>query len=310
MKRILFVLSMLAVLAMATTVLAGNGGPGHWKPFKIIVGAADNYVWQPYNARNESYIEQTGMASTAFVNQMNDQSFSWIDQSTSRGTDFASVFQNSPCCYLSYTVHQWPGHRRPHHKVINTPLFTSDWYQNTSFIFQGDDDVVLNGGRHGGGHHGYFKTHAAFVYQWGDGNYSQIVQTGSNDLTNISQVGGFNVSFIKQDGRGPNVAGVTQMGDLNFNDILQDGGINNASVYQNGFGNASIISQTDSVIGFYGHGHGGHGPGINTAAVVQMGYMNDSVIVQNGGGVHSAYVTQSNSCFTAQIPSCAGAGCR
>ncbi|KMY68943.1 hypothetical protein AAU61_05095 [Desulfocarbo indianensis] len=283
MKRILFGLSLLAVLLMAGTAFANTAN--YWQPWKVVVGAAETYVWQPFNARNESMIEQTGAFSTAFVTQLNDQSFSWIDQGTDFGSDLASVYQNSPCCYLSYTAFQFTA---PYVKSLNFPMFTEDYYQNTSLIYQND------------GHYGY-SAHAAYVYQWGDGNWSSIWQTGTNDTAGVTQSGSFNASFIRQDGYGVNVASVTQIGDLNYNDILQDGGINNAQVYQGGFGNFSLVSQTD---GFCSLG------GYNNAVVNQIGYMNDSVIIQAGGGVHSAYVTQANNCFTASLPTCAGAGCR
>lgn len=294
MKKMLFGLSMLAVLLFAGSAIAGYNG-SYWQPWQVVVGAAETYVWQPFNARNESVIEQSGQSATAFVTQFNDQSFSWIVQETKKGSDFASVYQDSPCCYLSYTVHQWG---LPHNKTLNFPLYSEDYYQNTSIIYQGD---VTYGGPFGGG---YNSDHAAFVYQWGDGNWSEIWQTGKDDVASVTQSGSFNYSFIRQEGNGPNVASAIQIGDLNFNDILQDGGINTAQVYQNGFGNNSWISQTD----------GTGGPcslsGVNNAVVTQMGYMNDSVIIQAGGGVHSAYVTQANFCFSASLPTCAGAGCR
>jgi hypothetical protein len=284
MKKILFCLSLLAALIMAGTAFAGP--MGQWQPVQIIIGAADTYVWQPFNNRNESYIFQNGRVSTAMVLQLNDQSFSWINQTTKHGSDFASVVQNSPCCYLSYSIPVW-GPRGWHNKTINLPLFTSDLFQNTSWINQT-------------GHHG---KHSAFVYQWGDANYSDIKQTGKNDYAALTQYGTANDSFIRQDGKGPNVAEVVQIGDLNYSDILQDGGINTASVTQSGFGNDSYVSQT-------GFGYGCYSiSGKNTAVVNQMGYMNESAIVQTGGGIHSAYVTQANFCFTASLPSCAGAGC-
>jgi hypothetical protein len=294
MKKVLFCMALLAALMMvAGTALAGGQ---HWQPYKIVVGAAETYVWQPFNSRNESVIEQTGASSTAFVTQLNDQNLSWISQSTKNGTDFASVYQDSPCCYLSYTVHDWD-HRGHHNRTLNFPLFTEDFFQNSSIITQADGYVQ---GHHG--HGGHNSHHAAFVYQWGDGNYSDILQIGKNDLARVTQSGSFNTSIIFQDGTGPNVATAVQIGDLNYSDIMQDGGVNSASVYQNGFANYSLISQTD---GYGCHSQGG----VNTAVVTQMGYMNDSVITQAGGGVHSAYVTQANFCFTASLPSCAGAGC-
>ena len=276
MKRILFGLSLLAMLlVMATTAFAVEDGLD-WKPWKIIVGPADHYVWQPFNARNQSYIYQSGGSSTAFVNQMNDQNLSWITQKTIHGKDYAQVYQNSPCCYLSYHGHNWP-------------LFTRSRYQNTSKILQ----YAPNKGWH---------YHYAYVYQWGDGNYSRIVQSGKDDIAKVSQHGAFNKSVIRQKGYHANRAYVTQLGDWNYSNILQEDGYNYAKVYQNGFGNVSYICQVDG-IGF-------HGPAKNTAIVQQMGYMNHSAIKQTGGGVHTAYVTQSNICFNARIPSCAGVGCK
>ena len=276
MKKILVGLSLLAVLlVMATTAFAAEGG-FHWKPWKIIVGPADHYVWQPFNARNQSYIYQKGASSTAFVTQMNDQSLSWITQTTQFGEDFAKVYQNSPCCYLSYHGYNWP-------------LFTRSRYQNTSEILQY-------------GHLNAWSRHQAYVYQWGDGNYSMIEQGGIEDLAKVSQHGAFNKSEIEQDGHDPNRAYVTQLGDWNYSNIWQENGHNYAKVYQNGFGNVSYISQTTGLVTPI--------PGTNTAIVGQLGYMNRSAIVQVGGGVHSAYVTQANFCFNARIPSCAGVGCK
>ena len=280
MKRILFGLSLLAVLlVMATTAFAAEGG-FHWKPWKIIVGPADHYVWQPFN---QSYIYQKTTkrtSATAFVTQMNDQSLSWIVQMTEYGTDLAKVYQNSPCCYLSYHGYNWP-------------LFTKSRYQNTSKILQY-------------GYHKGWSSHKAYVYQWGDGNYSRIVQSGKDDIAKVSQHGAFNKSKIAQDGRYRNRAYVTQLGDWNYSSILQDNAQNYAKVYQHGFGNVSYICQV-----------GGLGPrsdptlfGNNTAIVNQLGYMNHSAIKQVGSGVHSAYVTQANFCFKARIPSCAGVGCK
>ena len=246
MKKILVGLSLLAVLlVMATTAFAADKG-FDLKPWKIIVGPADHYVWQPFNARNQSYIYQSGTSSTAFVTQMNDQSLSWITQTTQFGEDFAKVYQNSPCCYLSYHGYNWP-------------LFTRSRYQNTSKILQY-------------GHLNAWSRHQAYVYQWGDGNYSMIEQGGIEDLAKVSQHGAFNKSLIEQDGHDPNQAYVTQLGDWNYSNIRQKNGHNYAKVYQNGFGNVSYISQTTGLVNPI--------PGNNTAIVGQLGYMNHSAITQ------------------------------
>lgn len=223
-------------------------------------------IWQPTDFRNESYIVQTGTVSWASVTQYGDQSYSTISQ---KGfNDTATVVQNSDCCFTGGCGcgGSWLGF----------PIFTETQYQNFSSIKQ-----------FGAGFHD------AYVNQKGDGNQSWIEQSGNKDSAKVVQNGGFNYSDIEQKGFGVNKAEVTQIGDLNASYIDQNNGVNTALVNQNGFMNYSNIDQG----GFCG-------AGFNMAVVSQFGYMNYSDIAQSGNGCHTAYVNQTNTCFTGSIPYC------
>ena len=224
-------------------------------------------VWQPIDFRNESYIVQTGQVSWASVTQFGDQSYSTISQKGNHDT--ATVIQTSDCCFTGGCGcgSSWAG----------IPIFTEASYQNYSKINQ-----------FGAGFHD------AYVYQKGDGNKSDILQSGNKDSAKVVQDGGFNYSDIDQKGWGMNKAEVTQVGDLNSSYIDQNSGLNTALVNQVGYGNLSTIEQGASC------GFGGS----NLAVVSQIGYLNCSDIIQSGGGNHTAYVNQTNLCFTGSVPYC------
>jgi len=258
MKKILLLL--VAIMLMAGTVYAGGGNGGDWYTDPVII---PGNPFQPLNPRNESYITQKGQFSWAMVTQMGDESKSVIYQDTRYGKDTATVLQKSDCCYLFWF-----------------PLYTQKAYQNFSKIKQTG-----------------FGWHDAFVYQDGDGNKSNIRQSGKMDKAEVKQEGGFNESVIEQSGYDINKAYVTQIGDMNSSYIKQCAGIDTATVTQNGFGNVSAIYQDGYCA-------------INTALVNQSGYLNLSKIYQGSNGMHTAIVTQLNDCFTAKVQYCTNGGCR
>ena len=283
MKKFLLALCVVVLmLSVAGTVMAFGGYNFNGQPPIIIPESP----WQPMDPRNESWIIQKGDLSWAMVTQVGDQSKSLIIQETDRGRDTAIVYQQSYCCTVGGCGGcgmSWYG--------WEIPVLTEEAYANTSIIEQDNGRSHGRGGHHGNHHHGG-GFHDAYVTQIGDGNNSEIEQTGADTTATVVQIGAFNDSKIKQTGDNSNDAIVTQYGELNKSFVCQDDGLNFAAVYQNGFGNLSAIYQNSSCRGF------------NTALVTQLGYMNYSGICQTGSGTHTAMVTQINNCFNAGVVYC------
>ena len=193
------------------------------------IGLEDFAVVTQSGNGNESTVDQTGNFNDAFVTQSGDGNISGVVQDGGAQSSLATVNQDGSSNESN---------------ILQTDIIggapVSPRSSNIAFVSQLGDrgsSTIRQGGATNG-------NNDAQVFQVGADETSVIEQTGDRNLALVSsQSGGGNYSLIVQPGS-DNEARVDQASGDNFSDVFQSGSFNEADVNQlSTSGNVSYVTQ-------------------------------------------------------------------